>query len=88
MKKIKCIDNSGGADGHLVVGQVYEVNRESVGSGEIYYWLNNMPQNYSGPWYGYRFVIVEEAEEATAKAPLSRDCPCGIARQDCTYHRI
>jgi hypothetical protein len=88
MKHVKCIDNSGGADGHLVHGQIYEVKHESSAGGETYYWLENMPQNYSGPWYGYRFAVVDEEDEPTAKATLSRDCPCGIARQDCTYHRI
>jgi hypothetical protein len=88
MKHVKCIDDSGGADGHLIIGQVYEVTYESAVGGEIHYWLKGLPQNLSGPWYGYRFAVIDEENEPTAKAPLSRDCPCGIARQDCTYHRI
>lgn len=78
--KVKCIWASQ-SDDYLVVGQVYEVEKESP----IHYYLVGIP--YS--WSKYRF---EDCEADLRQHPTptvkkySTQCPCGIVATDCTYH--
>jgi len=71
--KVQCIDNDDSPT--LDLNRVYEV--DSIIGG--YYAL----QGIAGIWRATRFTTTIN----TKVKPQIQRCACGIARQDCTYHK-
>lgn len=86
MKKVKCIEGNPYAAPPLVVGEIYEVIREE--NNGVYndcYFLNRGSAGEDG-WFKYRFIVVED--DASTTKSQSHECPCGIVRAQCDYHKV
>lgn len=79
--KIKCKNaDYTSPPGALQKDQVYE----AIAMGTTHYTL--LSPKVDGIWYKDRFEILESSEGPKSVRSQSRECPCGIARADCTYH--
>lgn len=78
--KVRCIDADGAHSGLLVQGQEYVVDRISSSSGSV------CVKGCDLFWLPSRFELLPFTPPAPAKQS-PRECPCGIYRQDCTYHK-
>ena len=82
-KMVRCIDAEG-TDGELVEGEIYEVLNQYVYPDQCKAYSVKSQTGYTGDWYAARFELVNSKQVIK---PLSLECPCGISRKDCDYHR-
>lgn len=85
--KVRCIDDRGfGTHGLVVVkGGIYEAIEAGP---DRYYLVGDTSSNPRGVWTKNRFEVLDEnVSIVLSKKPLFRECPCGIVRVDCSYHK-
>lgn len=82
MKKVKCIrgDNTPFKNGYI-----YEVISGDDDGFHKYYIIKG--HEMDGGYYQNRFEVVEDEAPPVPVKVLSYECPCGIARVQCDYHK-
>lgn len=76
------MDNSG-AISFLVVGKIYTATGYNPHANQDFM-INERPGGVKS-WQKERFIVIEENCSITSS--LSHECPCGIVRNQCDYHR-
>jgi hypothetical protein len=92
MKIVRCLDCE--ATDHLLeTGEIYQVISESFYDDSTYYILQGVDCGGDG-WIELRFEVLSDQDEAVSVAitrsvsrPLSHECPCGLVRAFCEYHK-
>lgn len=83
MKKVRCIR---GAGTPFKDGMIYEVVRDEIDGSDHYFIMKG--HESAGGYFQSRFVVVEDdTVPPTPVKALSYECPCGIARVQCDYHK-
>lgn len=80
--KVKCVDNSG-AISFLVVGKIYTATGYNPYANQDFL-IEEAPRGIIS-WQKKRFIVMEKNCSITSS--LFHECPCGIVRNQCDYHR-